>query len=346
MEGDFYIDPIVAASPDASRHRLAGGWARFSHIRLRPKGDRDETCWTAIEVPDLSDIGVLTAPRSDCLGLALDQPRIMGVLNITPDSFSDGGVHFDHAWAIHAGLVMVEAGADIIDVGGESTRPGAEPIPEDVEMDRIIPVIEGLVAAGCQAPISVDTRKAHVARAAFDAGARIFNDVSALAFDPDSAEMAARLVRDTGGWICLTHSQGEPSIMQKNPHYDDVVLDVFDALAERFRFAVAAGVPADRIIVDPGIGFGKTAQHNLQLLRGLAIYHGLGAPILLGASRKRFIGAISGEATAQKRGPGSIAAAMWGVARGAQIVRVHDVVETIQALSVWRALADPGSTII
>ena len=335
MDERYYIRP--SPSFDGSVP-LAGGPARFSRVELITREARRVCEFGDCEL-DAASREALSGARGAVAGVALDRPRVMGVLNVTPDSFSDGGVHLDASRAVESGLAMVEAGADFLDVGGESTRPGAEPMPLETELARVLPVIEGLKRAGCAAPISIDTRKAAVARAAFDAGARIFNDVSALSHDPDSPATAAALCPAGGdGWVCLMHSQGDPQVMQKDPRYEDVLLDVYDALAERARAAFAAGVGADRILIDPGIGFGKTLEHNLTLLRGLSVFHGLGAPLLLGVSRKRFIGVLTGVEIAAERMPGSVAAALWGVAQGAQIVRVHDVVETAQALAMWRAL--------
>ena len=276
----------------------------------------------------------LTAPRAALAGVTPDRPRIMGVLNVTPDSFSDGGRHERLEDAVAQGLDLVAAGADILDIGGESTRPGAEPVPVAEEIARVVPAIMALRAAGLTAPISVDTRKAEVARAAFTAGADIFNDVSALTWDPESLSFAA----GCGGPVCLMHAQGDPRTMQAAPAYDDVLLDVYAFLEDRVAAAEAAGIARDRIIVDPGIGFGKSVEHNLDLIRGLSIFHGLGCVLLLGASRKRFIGAIADVPDAAARGPGSIAVALEGLRQGAQVIRVHDVPETRQAVAVWSAL--------
>jgi dihydropteroate synthase len=266
-------------------------------------------------------------------GLSLDRPRIMGILNITPDSFSDGGDLATIAAAVKRAQAMVGV-ADLLDIGGESTRPGAEEIPVSVEIDRVVPVIAAIRAAGMTIPISVDTRKAAVARAALNAGADMVNDVSALRYDP---EMAA-VVAEAGVSVCLMHAQGDPATMQADPHYVDVLLEVYQFLEERITTALAAGIARDRIIIDPGIGFGKTLQHNLTLLRNLSVLHGLGQPILLGASRKRVIGQIGGGADAKDRVAGSIAVALHGVAQGVQILRVHDTTETRQALSLQQAL--------
>ena len=265
-------------------------------------------------------------------GLDVGVCRLMGVVNVTPDSFSDGGLALAAEDARRRGLAMAEEGAAILDVGGESTRPGADPTPADEEIRRVIPAIERL--AGRSAPISVDSRKAEVMAAALDAGASMVNDVSALTHDPDS--MA--LVAERGAPVILMHALADPKTMQDDPVYDHVSLDVFDFLEARVDACLAAGIARRDIAVDPGIGFGKTLEHNLTLLRDLPLFHGLGCPVLLGASRKRFIGVLSGEAVAARRVGGSVAAALAGARAGARILRVHDVAETAQALAVWRAI--------
>ncbi|MBX2853751.1 MAG: dihydropteroate synthase [Rhodobacteraceae bacterium] len=281
----------------------------------------------------------VSTPRESIAGVSFNRPQVMAVVNVTPDSFSDGGVHFDPGCAVAKGLEMAAAGADILDIGGESTRPGAAEVPYEEELSRVLPVIRGLREAGCTLPISIDTRKARVAIEAFEAGARLFNDVSALSHDPDSLAAAAELCAAAPeAGVILCHSISDPQTMQNDPRYDDALLDVYDALSERLNVCADAGVPMERIIVDPGIGFGKTLEHNVDLIRGLALFHGLGRPILLGVSRKRFIGTLSGVDAAADRGPGSIAAGLLGVSKGAQILRVHDVSETVQALRVWNAL--------
>lgn len=264
--------------------------------------------------------------------LGLDQPRIMGILNVTPDSFSDGGDLPNVEIAVERARAMT--GADILDIGGESTRPGADPVPTDEEIRRVIPVIKAIRAAGIRTPISVDTRKAPVAEAALDAGADMINDVSALTYDPGMAPLAAKRAVP----VCLMHAQGDPKTMQKAPQYDDVVRDVATFLADRIRVAEEAGIARERIITDPGIGFGKTLQHNVSILRHLSVYHDLGCPVLIGVSRKRFIGTIGGAEAAKDRMPGSIAVALHAVSHGVQILRVHDVNETRQALSLTLAL--------
>ncbi|QJE73588.1 dihydropteroate synthase [Aerophototrophica crusticola] len=271
-------------------------------------------------------------PRPAWAGLGLDRPLVIGVVNVTPDSFSDGGDHADPAAAVAHGLSLMQAGADILDVGGESTRPGADPVDPEEELARTLPVVRGLVEKG--AVVSIDTRHARVMGAALEAGARIVNDVTALTGDPDSLPLVAK----AGCPVVLMHMVGNPRTMQQDPRYHDAALDVFDALEERVEAARHAGIPPSRIAVDPGIGFGKTVEHNLHLLRHAALFHGLGCPILVGVSRKRFIGALSrGEPPKQRLG-GSLAAGLATLGQGAQILRVHDVPETAQARSVWAAL--------
>ena len=261
-------------------------------------------------------------------------PWIMGVLNVTPDSFSDGGAYGGVQSAVDAALAMLEAGADVIDVGGESTRPGAAPVPTAEEIERVAPVIERL-RARTTAPIAVDTMKPEVARAAFAAGASIWNDVTALAYAPDSVAIAAEL----GATVILMHMQGEPRTMQANPVYEEVVADVAAFLEERADIAEAAGVRPDRIWVDPGLGFGKTLGHNLDLIRGLPhIRARTQRRVVFGASRKSFIAALDGGAAPQDRLGGSLSAALAAWEFGADMLRVHDVRETTQALRVWLAI--------
>jgi dihydropteroate synthase len=278
----------------------------------------------------------LRRPRPAIADVALDRTRIMGVVNVTPDSFSDGGRYLAADAAIAHGLRLEAEGADILDIGGESTRPGAEPLGIEEECRRVLPVIEGL-AARARVPLSIDTRNAEVMRRVVQSGARIINDVSALAHDPQSLEVAAA----TGVPVVLMHAQGDPRTMQRNPVYDDVVLDVYDVLEARIEACEKAGIPRERLVVDPGIGFGKTLAHNLALLGALSIFHGLGCAVLLGASRKSFIGKLTG-ALADDRLPGSLAAALLGAAQGVQILRVHDVAATRQALAVWEGSCGAG----
>jgi len=274
----------------------------------------------------------LSAPRAPLVGLSLDRPRIMGILNVTPDSFSDGGDRADPEVAVRDGLAMLAAGADILDVGGESTRPGSRPIGLEEERARVLPVVEALARAG--AIVSIDTRHAAIMAEAVAAGAAIINDVTALEGDPESLTVAARC----GVPVILMHMQGEPQTMQANPTYDSAALDIYRYLAERLEACAAAGIPASRVVVDPGIGFGKSLAHNLELFEQLALFQGLGTAVLLGASRKSFIAKLHASAAEPKqRLAGSIAAALFGLQRGVQILRVHDVPETVQAVTVWQA---------
>lgn len=328
-----YFRPI--AMTDRARPRgafsLAGGWCWFDRVEVLSRAAAGSII-PATEVP-AAVLERLTSARPDFAGLTLDRPRLMGILNVTPDSFSDGG-KFQGTGAAVAQAKAMAAAAEIVDIGGESTRPGAVEVQIEEEIDRTVPVIRALRAGGLTTPISIDTRKAAVATAALQAGASIVNDVSALDFDP----ALGPLVASAGVPVMLMHAQGVPATMQDNPLYGDVLLDVYDALAARLARAVALGIDPARIVLDPGIGFGKTQAHNLALLRGLSLFHGLGAPILLGTSRKRFIGTIGQADAADSRDPGSIATALGGVAQGVQIVRIHDVAETRQALRLWQSL--------
>ncbi|WP_407940886.1 dihydropteroate synthase [Mesobaculum littorinae] len=276
----------------------------------------------------------LSAPRPRWAGLGLDRPRIMGILNVTPDSFSDGGA-FDGADRAQAHARVMQAdGAAMLDIGGESTRPGAVTVPVEDEIARTAPVIAALRAAGVALPISIDTRKAPVAEAALAAGATAVNDVSAMHYDPAMAEVVAARAAP----VVLMHTQGGPETMQDDPRYDDVLLDVHDHLAAQVAAAEVAGIPRDRIMVDPGVGFGKTVAHNLALLARLSLFHNLGCAVLLGASRKGFVGRIGGAAEPRARMPGSVAVALAGAAQGVHMLRVHDVAETVQALALWQAV--------
>ncbi len=274
----------------------------------------------------------LTAPRAPWAGFDLSRPVIMGIVNVTPDSFSDGGDHAQADAAIAHGRRLLAEGADILDIGGESTRPGAEPVPVETEIARVVPVIRALAEEG--AVISIDTRHAAVMKAAAMAGARIINDVTALTGDPDSLSVAAA----TGLPVVLMHIQGEPQTMQVAPCYGDVTAEVFDWLSARIGAAVAAGIARDRITIDPGIGFGKDLGHNVDLLARTAALHGLGCPLLIGVSRKRFIASLSKGEAPKDRVAGSIATALHTLGQGAHILRVHDVAATVQAVAVWQAL--------
>lgn len=266
-------------------------------------------------------------------GLSLDRTRLMGIVNVTPDSFSDGGQFDSVQAAIDHALRLVDEGADILDIGGESTRPRSEPVALDEELRRVIPVIEKLTGQ-TDARISIDTRKAGVMREAAAAGAHILNDVSALTHDPESLSVAAELSLP----VVLMHAKGDPKTMQENPKYDNVVKEICTYLKSRTEACVAAGLPRDRIAVDPGIGFGKTIDHNLTLLKHMDVFCAMDTPVLLGVSRKRFIGTLGHVPEAEQRTAGSIAAALSGVARGIRLLRVHDVAETRRALAVWEAV--------
>ncbi len=275
------------------------------------------------------------SPRLDCAGriLRLDRARVMGIVNVTPDSFSDGGAHADAEAAIAHGLRLVEEGADLLDVGGESTRPGAAAVPVEEELARVLPVVEAL-AARTGVPISIDTSKPEVMRAAVAAGAGMINDVCALA-----REGALDAAAELGVPVVLMHMRGEPRSMQEAPAYDDVVAEVHRFLADRIFAAELAGIPRARLVVDPGFGFGKDDGHNLALLARLEEFASLGVPLLAGISRKRTIGALTGRQVPAERVAGSVAAHLLAAQRGARIVRVHDVAATVDALKVWEAVA-------
>ena len=336
---------------DGKVARLAGGLNWFASVELIVVEGNERTASELVPVEGVenrfdNDMAAqwqaLTAPRPALrLGertVRLDQPQVMGIVNATPDSFSDGGQFANAAEAAEAGARMASEGAAIIDVGGESTRPGARSIWEGDEIERIVPVIRQLSAGG--AAVSVDTRKADVMTPAVEAGARMINDVSALTYDARSGEVAAA----ANVPIVLMHHRGAPEVMQDDPRYDDVIVEVYLWLEERISAALDAGVARENILVDPGFGFGKNVGHNLELMNGLALFHSLGHPLVVGASRKRTIGALSGEAPADKRLGGSVAFAMKAMEQGAQLIRVHDVFETVQAIRVWRGLRDQALT--
>jgi dihydropteroate synthase len=336
---------------DGKVARLAGGLNWFSAVELLTIDGNRRSSTELLPVEGIesrfddamaSQWDALTAARPPLqLGermIRLDQPQVMGIVNATPDSFSDGGSYASPADAAAAGADMASEGAAILDIGGESTRPGAKLVWAGDETERVVPIIQQLAGGG--AAVSIDTRKAEVMTAAVAAGARMINDVSALTFDQQSAEVVAA----AGVPIVLMHHQGDPQSMQDHPRYDDVLVEVYLWLEERIAAAVDAGIERSKILIDPGFGFGKTVAHNLELMNGLALFHGLGCPILLGASRKRTIGALSNESPADRRLAGSLTLALKAVEQGAQIVRVHDVAETVQALRVWRGLRDQALT--
>ncbi len=304
-------------TPQEARNEAARGGAAGDHLKQALSG--------------------LAQLRPAIAGLTLDRPRIMGIVNVTPDSFSDGGSFATAREAIAHALRLDDEGADLLDIGGESTRPGSDPVAADEELRRVMPVIEGLVGK-TRARLSIDTRKADVMRRAALAGVHMLNDVSALSHDANSLHVAA----ETRLPVVLMHAQGDPKTMQANPRYDHALLDVYDYLAGRIDTCLRAGIARERILVDPGIGFGKTVAHNLELMAGLTLFHSLGTNLLVGASRKGFIGTLTGAVDATDRLPGSIAAALAAASQGAAILRVHDVAATRQALTIWEA-ASAGS---
>ena len=359
MSKSFYLRPIALAdspqSEDGEAIRLGGGMVYASRFALIERDAGRVTARARYSVTELraaldqlpdsvreqfDNMQRSHAPlQCGARTVRLDQPQVMGILNVTPDSFSDGGQFMDDPEVAHAhAAAMVEAGAAIIDVGGESTRPGAAAVWEGDELKRVVPAIERLAAMG--AAISTDTRRPAVMEAALAAGAHIINDVSALRHDPRSMEFAAR----SGAPVVLMHAPGSGEDLHADGSYGDVVLDVFDWLRERRDAALDAGIPREKIVLDPGLGFGKTLAENLALMNALPLFHALGQPILLGVSRKRMIGALNNEAPAHKRIGGSIALATKGMDAGVQLLRVHDVAETIQARDVWRGLRDAALT--
>ncbi|NUT01270.1 MAG: dihydropteroate synthase [Sphingomonas sp.] len=336
---------------DGKVARLAGGMTFFAAVELLTIEGHRRVSAELLPVEGLenrfdealaSQWSRLTGARQPLqLGdrtIRLDQPQVMGILNVTPDSFSDGGRFADPAIAVEAGVRMAGEGAAILDVGGESTRPGAQQVWAQDEIERIRPVVERLSSSG--SAVSIDTRKSEVMTAALQAGARLVNDVSALTFDPRSAEV----VTAANVPVVLMHHLGSPETMQQDPRYEDVLVEVYLWLEQRIAAAEASGMDRSHILIDPGFGFGKTVAHNLELMNGLALFHSLGCPIVIGASRKRTIGALANEAPADQRLPGSLAFAVKAAEQGAQIVRVHDVGETVQALRVWRGLRDQALT--
>jgi len=342
----------AAPIPRAERVRLlfapaALSESEFELLRLAGTEVGTTSCGLARLTLEPARLMELTerSPAARCLSAALDAataplapPRVMGILNVTPDSFSDGGAWLDPGRALEQGRAMLAAGADLLDVGGESSRPGSQPISAELESERVLPVIAGLARDG-RATVSVDTTKASVARAALDAGASIVNDVSAGRHDP---ELLA-LVAERGAGLILMHMQGTPHDMQRAPRYADVVREVARHLRERARAAWLAGVEPERIALDPGLGFGKSLAHNLELMRALPELRSLGFPLCLGASRKSFLGRLSGEEVAARRGSETSAAVALGAFLGAEIHRVHDVAAARAALSVARALTNGES---
>lgn len=358
MAMSVYIQPVgLVESPQAAGQgavRLGGSLAYADRFALIVRDGRQivsralhgagDMAGAIAALPDAlaSEAQVqwrdLARPAAPLVGgairLPLDQPRVMGILNVTPDSFSDGGLFDDPAAAVDQALAMAAAGATVIDIGGESTRPGAAPVWEGDEIRRVVPVIERLAACGTL--LSIDSRRASVIGAALSAGAQIVNDVSAMRHDPATMD----LVAEAGVPVVLMHAPGEVSDIHGHDGYAHVVFDVFDALRERRDAALAAGIARERIMIDPGIGFGKSLTENCALVNALPLFHALGQPILFAASRKRMIAALAGEAAADHRLGGSLMLAAEAVRAGAHMVRAHDVAETVQALGVWRGLRD------
>lgn len=329
-----YYRPIISgAVPKAER--LAGGHAFFDRAE---RLTRDESEIVPPQDVPASVMARLTTPRTPICNVAMTAPALMGIINVTPDSFSDGGLFHEAEAGVAQGRALIEEGAAFLDIGGESTRPGSEEVAASDQLARVMPVIEEL--SNTHAVLSIDTRSAAVAEAALRRGidgrrgASLFNDVSALQHDPASLIVAAAHAEA----VCLMHSPADPKTMQEEARYDSVLLDVYDALATRIAACEAAGIARSRIIVDPGIGFGKTLNHNLALIRGISLFHGLGCALLVGVSRKRFIGTLSGVELAGDRVLGSVAAGLACVRQGVQILRVHDVAAHRQALGVWQAI--------
>ena len=328
-----YYRPLVRhgeARPEGALH-LAGGALWFTEVEILERGAPSRVVPAGL-LPEDQKLRLI-GRRAAIAGLDMTQQHIMGILNVTPDSFSDGGKHDTETEAIDAAQRMIVEGASIIDIGGESTRPGAKTVDEQEEIRRTAPVIAALRDKS-SVPISLDTRKATVAVEGLEAGASLINDVSGFTYDAALAPLAAQ----AGVPVCIMHAQGDPATMQDEPSYDNVLLDVYDFLSAQVDQLEAIGILREQIMIDPGIGFGKTQAHNLTLLKNLSLFHGIGCPILLGVSRKRFIGDIGQAPQADTRAPGSIAVGLAGLAQGVQMLRVHDVAETAQALRLWKAL--------
>ncbi|HJU17340.1 MAG TPA: dihydropteroate synthase [Stellaceae bacterium] len=347
--GFLYGRTAAEATAAGSARPLAGGGTAFSSIEALGLTPDRRLVSVAARLDQFEDwlagpgsrfapksrerLARLSAPRPPWAGFALDRPLVMGIVNVTPDSFSDGGRWLDPARAIAHGRAMLEVGADILDIGGESTRPGAVPVSPAEEIFRTEPVVRALAGSG--AVVSIDTRRTAVMERAFAAGARIWNDVSALAGDPLSPVLAAR--HDAA--VVLMHMRGEPHTMQQDPVYAAPLVEVLAFLEARIAACGEAGIPPARIAVDPGIGFGKRATHNLELIAGIGAFHALGCAVLIGVSRKSMIAHLSRGEEPDRRLPGSLAALLFAQGQGVQILRVHDVAETRQALALWTALA-------
>jgi dihydropteroate synthase len=343
-----YLRPLSLTFGDDARSLIAsgkagslGGMAQigFTHVEEIAREGKivDRRVKSFSDLKDHPLVVEITRARGLFGSLDLSVARVMGIVNVTPDSFSDGGQHGESFSAIEHGRMLAEQGAAVLDVGGESTRPGSNEVKLDDERLRIMPVIKALAKDHV---VSVDTRKSVLMAEALQAGASIINDVSALGFDAASAAT----ISASHSPVILMHAQGEPRTMQLAPKYHDVALDVYDWLSERIDFAVKAGISKSHICVDPGIGFGKTIHHNLELLRQLTLFHGLGVGLLIGLSRKNMVGVLTGEKVAAKRVAGSVGGALQAAMMGAHILRVHDVHETLDALAVFQGSLDPAST--
>ena len=331
MKTYYRAVPMCDPMRPANAQNIAGGWCWFDRAEKISRNGQSEL--VAIDEIDADVLQCITSPRPTIAGLTFERPRLMGILNVTPDSFSDGGRFSNRDDAVKHATEMVRQGADILDIGGESTRPGADYVNINDEILRTAPVIS-TIRKQLDVPISIDTRKSAVAKAALDAGADLINDVAAFTHDPT----LMHLVAQTNTPVCLMHAQGDPKTMQDTPSYDNVLLDVYDFLEGKIKLAEAAGISRDRIVIDPGIGFGKTDQHNLTLLANISLFHSLGCAILLGASRKKFIGDITGEKSAKDRVSGSVAVAQIAASQGVQLLRVHDIKETKQAIAMQKAI--------
>lgn len=355
MTDTFYHRPLgIISGTDAAQLieneealPLKGGASAFTQLEILKRSDENEISSRFVRAGNTRNLKNLIGedavhaithktplPVKNISGTP--EPVLMGILNVTPDSFSDGGLYTGIDTAVEKALAMEAAGAAIIDIGGESTRPGADPVSPEQELERVAPIIEACQKAGVSC-LSIDTRNAVVMKEAVRLGAALINDVSALTHDPESIAVA----REAGVPVILMHSQGTPRTMQQKPAYDDVLLDVYDYLRGRVEACISAGIPEDQLIIDPGIGFGKTVEHNLALLKCVGLFHGLGCPILVGASRKSFIAKLDRDEEASARLGGSLAALTFALQQGVQIVRVHDVAETRQFAAVSRALAVP-----
>ena len=311
---------------------LGGTQVKFDSFKIVERG-RSSITIPAVEAPQ-EVLETFIRPRSSIFDLNFNKVNIMGILNVSPDSFYDGKENFRDTDFVKKGLDLIKGGLDILDVGGESTRPGAKEVPVEIEKHRVSSIIKSIKKITPETIISIDTRKSQVAKAALKGGATIINDVSGLTFDSEILSVASEF----GSGICIMHSKGLPENMQNQPSYENIVLDIYDFLEERINQAKKAGISEEKIIVDPGIGFGKSLYHNKTLIKNLSLFHGLGCPVMVGLSRKSFIGEIVGELDPSKRLGGSLAALLTAVSRGAHLVRVHDVIETKQAIEVWNSL--------